>query len=284
LSRSCLCARWLTRAVTDPALAVAPASVRALFLELVARATACGNGGVFRFLGSVPVSVSRLVTRPETEIETEIESLRALGLLDLDEDGCGLALVGAREASARIVAARANGLRGGRPRRGETVEQMRQRRQGAFMLPIAGGAPAKTHETENRTNPESSCATSTSPSLKEVKEVARAPAWVSLASELADLAGFDPARGYHDARHVQGWLEAGATPELLRRVISDVADRPGYAEKRIRTWRYFDRAVIEAIQGEAAPPLHKPGYGEALIAWTLGGEQGPKPTRMEFAA
>ena len=57
------------------------------------------------------------------------------------EDRESLILPQVERSSARAEATRINGMKGGARRKGETLEQRRERRQRELMLPIAGGVP-----------------------------------------------------------------------------------------------------------------------------------------------
>ncbi|MBW6399996.1 hypothetical protein KPL78_19200 [Roseomonas sp. HJA6] len=255
MARACLCDRWLNRAAGDMGFRALPLLARMLWFEILAASTLAPEKGVLRFPCSVSDAVSRLVNRTETDVETDLAALADLGWLDLDEDGRSVALPGVKAASARTEAARTNGLRGGRPRKGETRETARERRQGTLMLPMAGGA-AETQETETEPRPESSRAAA-KPIAIEKKEAADAREetdWVALGAELFVLAGLDPARGHHSALPVKGWLEAGAPPDLIREVVRTVAARPRRDGKPIGNLMYFGRAVMEALDTARARP------------------------------
>lgn len=282
--------RLLQRAVSDPSFRVLPAYVRLLWLELVAYGAASPERGRIRFLGSVIASVSRLLSLAETEVETGLENLCELRLLELDPDGRSIWLAGAREGSARAEAARINGLKGGRPRKvkppvpGQTE-----------MLHVLPGSLAKTQETEAETQTgETAPLTTSSESKTLTSPVSPSPAretdWVSLGQECADVAKMDPVRGGFDFRPVQGWLTMGATPELIREVISERAKtlRPG----QVFTLKFFDKSIREAVEAGrvARKPIPVDGvsdlspYGQALQAWIKGGMRGPAPRREDFLA
>lgn len=289
MARTCLCDRWLTRAAADMGFRALPALARLLWFDLLAAAMVAADKGRMRFPCSVSNAVSRLVSRPETEVETDLAALVELGWLELDEDGRGVALPGVQAASARVEAARSNGLRGGRPRKGETREAARDRRQGALMLPLNGGA-AETQETETEPTGESSRAAA-KPIAIEAKQAADAREetdWVALGAELADLAGLDAARGHHSALPVKGWLAAGASPDLIRDVVRRVAARPRRDGKPIGSLQFFHRAVMEEAD-RAAPPampaqVGTTGYEAACRRWRENGAHGAPPSLAEWRA
>jgi hypothetical protein len=246
--------------------------------------TTPGFDGVLRFGSEFGflISVSLAVSCAETELEPALGALERRGLVERTSDGEGLRIPDAEPAAARSEAARINGLRGGRPRRGETPEAARERRQGNLMLPMAGGA-GETQETETEPNGESS-RTAAKPIAIEAKQAAvrEAEEWVSLGREIADAIGLDPARGHHSALPVKGWMEAGASAELIRRVVQA---RVASAKERIRSIGYFRDAVMEAMQRESAPePAPVSGYEQACREWQRNGAQGAPPSLAAWRA
>lgn len=285
MARRCLCGRLLAAVHDDPRLRTLPLGARMLFVlvaESAARSPVCG---VLPF--SETRRVSLLVSAPETEVETHLQTLRAEGLITAGPDG-GLAVPLLAEGASRAEAARRNGAAGGRPRKGESREDYLRRRQASMLLPLPAAAPpSETQETEPG-KPVARATTTTTCKSIQVSEVGSspppardaAPGWVSLGEEVAELAGLDPARGGYDFRPVQGWLEAGASPDAIRAAVGRVAGRPGYAGVRVTSLRYFDRAVQEERGRQAAPPriaLPSPdeearfAAAEALVARVLRG-------------
>lgn len=261
MPRSCICQRLLARAASDAAFRLLPDSARLLWFEIVALASAAPVPGRLRFLRSVPTSVARLVSRPETDVATELRDLSDLALIELDADGVTLWLPGARDGAARAEAARRNGLRGGAPRRGETKEAARERRQRELLLPIGG-----THGTEAVTEPATRPAPATTTEVVQVKSglVGRSPEpsaretpeWVALGAEVAELAGLDGARGGFDYRPVQTWLAEGATPDQVRAAVQRAASRPTYSPHRVKSLAFFAGAVAdERTKARAAAPI-----------------------------
>lgn len=283
MARSCASDRLLARAAGDFGFRALPMLARMLWFELLAAATAAQEKGHLRFLGSVSESVSRLVNRPETEVAADLDALASLGWLDRDDDGRGLWMPGMRSAVVRAEAARANGLRGGRPRKGESLEAARERRQGHLVLPIAGGR-GETQETKTEPSMESSRAAAAS-ALSEEKQAAvrETPAWVSLAHEIAAIAGIDPARGGWNALPVKGWVDAGVPEDVIIETVRLVAARP--RAKPIGSLMFFHQAVMEA-HGRSAPREASPvsGYEQALREWQRNGAQGVPPSLKEWQA
>jgi hypothetical protein len=283
MARSCACDRWLTRAAADMGFRALPALARLLWFDILAAATVATEKGHLRFPCSVSDAVSRLVSRSETDVESDIAALVELGWLDLDADGRGVALPGVQAAAARVEAARHNGLRGGRPRKGDTPESYRERRQGTLMLPIQGG-PAETQGTETEPNPESS-RTAAKPIAIEAKQAAvrEGDDWVSLGREIAETIGLDPAKGHHSALPVKGWMDAGASADLIREVVRTKVAK---AASPIRTIAYFRDAVMEAL-ARPAPSLGTGGRTDderAIEAWQRNGCQGMPMTGAQWRA
>jgi hypothetical protein len=288
MARSCACDRLLSRAAGDFGFRALPMLARMLWFELLAAATAAPEKGHIRFLGSVSESVSRLVNRTETDVSADLDALATLGWLDRDDDGRGVWMPGMRSAVARVEAARANGLRGGRPRKGETTEAARERRQGALMLPLQGGH-RETQETETEPSGESSRAAAKPIATEEEAAAAReAPPWVSLAQDLAGIAGLDPARGGWNALPVKGWVEAGVAADVIVETVRAVAARP--RAKPIGSLMFFHKAVMEA-HDRARPRDGLPAAEamddydtEVLRPWQANGCHGVPMRRSDWIA
>ncbi|MBC9209816.1 hypothetical protein IBL26_23465 [Roseomonas aerophila] len=259
--------RLMVRTVSDPGFLDLPERVQFLWYRLLSYALGAHEKGRIRFSGlsgSVSAAVSRQVPMTETEVETALATLERLGWLERDEETQSLWMPGARAGAARAEAARINGSKGGKPRKGETREEARERRedlrrrQGHLMMGIPGGA-AETHGTHHEPSEESSCAVPTTTSLQELScsSTAREHDDVaSLAVELAQLARLDARR--FDLQPVQAWLEAGASAALLRQVVQRVASRGSYAPERVNGWGYFTQALREALSTTTAPVTRAP--------------------------
>jgi hypothetical protein len=259
MGRRCAC-DWLIDAMrTDPRLKVVPAAARWLWLSLADQLVKLPEPGVF-LLGSRVGSardIALMVSMPETDVETQLGTLLETGLIIQRADGV-LCLPAVPEPSRRGLAARENGGFGGRPRRGETPEQARERRMRQRELPLMsvhGTDRDKTHETEPETVPDNPprvrAAAASSFADEESKQAAAG--FAELGAELAELAGFDPARGTYNFGPVKEWLLAGATPELLRDVVCRVASRGSY--RTPSTLGYFTQAVRDEmkIRGASKP-------------------------------
>lgn len=286
MGRRCHCDKLFRQLEEDVRLRTLPMAAQMLWLRLMRlAATTPGFDGVLRFGSEFGflVSVSLAVSCAETEVETALGALQRRGLVERTEDGEGLRLPDAEAAATRSEAARINGLRGGRPRKGEGAEAYRARRQGTLMLPIAGGA-GETQETQIEPIPESSRAAAKPIAIEAKQAEAReTPEWVSLGLELCTLAKLDPARGHHTVLPVKGWIDAGASPDMLRQLIRERAARPGYSAKSLN---WFHQAVCEAIKrGTPAAPIETSGYErEVMAVWERNGRHGIPMSAAEWRA
>lgn len=290
MGRRCHCDTLFRRLEEDVRLRTLPMAAQMLWLRLMRLAAGTsGFDGVLRFGSEFGflVAVSLAVSCAETDVEPALAALERRGLVERD-GADALRLPDAEPAAARSEAARINGLRGGRPRRGETPEAARERRQGSLMLPMAGRA--ETQETKAEPNGESS-RVAAKPIAIEAQQAADAREetdWLALGPELADIAGLDPARGAWTFKPVKGWLEAGASADLIRDVVRrKVATRTGDAGP-IRSLLWFDQAVREAAQRAAPPPPPAPrsttGYEAAFRQWKESGAHGAPPSLAEWRA
>jgi hypothetical protein len=245
MSKRCSCVRLFAAIGTDPRLRTLPLAARALWL-LLAEAAA-ESGGVLPFSGFARVSL--LVAAPEPEVETWMETLIGEGLLRREGEALAVPLLA--DAPPSAAASRANGARGGRPRRGETPEQARLRRaQPSIPLPIPGGAETQAKPGAGNSDHDDQIESSSDSSSARAEDV------LALAHEVATLAGIDPARSAWSARDVQGWLAAGATAELVRATVADVMTR---AKGPPAGLRYFTGAIQRAIEvARASAPTPKP--------------------------
>jgi hypothetical protein len=244
MGKRCLCERVDSLLDAQPWFRVLPAAAKWLAWAL-ARRIADAPGLRLPFAGAEEVSLS--VSVSVSEVETHLPKLLETGLFARDDAG-GLVCPALAEHAARIGAARENGRKGGRPRRGETPEEAARRRQGALLLPVSGGR-RETQETPPEPNTESSRGERESLSSTPIPSVSLdARELLALTEELAAVAGMDPARGGYNASPIRAWLAQGATPDLLREVVARVRGRSAAA---IGSFRYFDQAVREAL---ASPP------------------------------
>jgi hypothetical protein len=223
----------------DPRLRTLPLAARMLWVLIL---EAMGADAVLPFASASRIAL--LVAAPETEVETQLQTLIAERLLAREGDTLVCPMLAA--AATRADAARANGRRGGRPRAGESAAEARDRRQREMLMPMPAAAPEPSETQAAKPPPddhdhyESLIEESSSHDARE----SSAEAAVRLAVRLTDLAGMDPARSSWDARTVQGWLAAGADAALCAEVVADVMTR---AKRPPANLRYFDRPIQAAI-------------------------------------
>lgn len=255
MARRCTCARLLSAVELDPRLRTLPLAVRMLFL-LVAEASArMPTAGLLPFRETRRVSL--LVSAPETEVETGLETLLREGLLR--EEAGGLAVPMLLDLPPRAEAARRNGAAGGRPRKGETAEAARERRQREMLLPMPAAKPTET-QAEKPAAPATTTVVSSVPTglvgKSRAPSARETPDWVSLGEEVAELARLDGARGGFDYRPVQTWLAEGATPDQVRAAVQRAASRPTYSPHRVKSIAYFAAAVAdERTRARGAAPI-----------------------------
>jgi hypothetical protein len=165
-----------------------------------------------------------------------------------------------------------------------------RRTQGNLFMPIQGGL-SETQENQNRT--EGFKTQLTSLEALESKKLSLAVDFLELGSDLAEIAGFDPARGRYNFGPVKSWLAEGATPELLREVFSEVARRPSY--RTPDTMAYFTKAVRDRLQVTPPAGAQKPVVDPVLAAshteflrlseiWIREGQYGDPPKRAAILA
>jgi hypothetical protein len=292
MAKSCPCERLLARLDADVRLRTLPAAAQMLWVKLMRAALASPEVGVLR-VGTearFAMLVSIAVSVWETDVETHLETLRNRGLVDTDETAGLLRLPDAAAEAARTTAARINGLRGGRPRKGETAEEALRRRQGAFLMPLpkptepnAESSRARLSDSESDSGFEEQTDLSASRPRAETEPAELA----ALGHELAEMAGLDAVRGAFVFQDVRAWLAQGATPELLRRVVGEVAAKARAQGRVIGSMRYFATPVRDAIAAAKAPrvvlaseaygDLEIAAYHNAVIAWQQDGCTGPQP-------
>lgn len=261
MPRRCLADRLLVMTETDPGLILAGPAAQMVFIRLMRLAARMGSDGFLAFGSALRnlAEVSIAVAIRQTELETHVETLVDRGVLV--REGEALVCPSLREAGRKAAAARANGGLGGRPRKGETVEAMRARRQGHLMLPVSGGKPTGTEaETLSRARPalaSSSAEELSKPSKPRVETDA-----IALGHRVLAAAGVDPATWMGSFGEVRSWLAEGLDAETIVATVERVAARPRYAPPR--SLRYFSEAMREAASRPAREP--RPAAGVSLAS------------------
>jgi len=289
MAKTCDCGFILEAFETDPRLACLPLAVRALWLVLVRRMQRLG-GSVLAFGSEIPNlrEIAMMVATDETELQTQIEQLLARGLLVRRDDGAlASPLLAAREKRAET--ARINGLKGGRPRRGE-----RPAGQGALLMPLPGGAAAGGEITQPKPTPRAvGSPAKLAEALSFEKEAQAGSAHAreaearrigALAVERAGLVGVPDAWVFGPVRN---WLDAGATEAAILGVIDAAMARD--VKPQPRGLGYFDAAVRDTIATAAvqAPSSEFAEDAESYIArcgaWERAGRPGAPPIRQRRA-
>ena len=275
MGRRCACDGLLETARSDLRLRAIPAAARWLWLMLADQL-----GRVPETRVSSAIELSLMVSIAETEAETHLKTLLETGLILRRADGT-LALPDAPEAPSR------RGI-GGRPRKTDTKESYRARQRELRLLGVHDGG-VKTRETQGETHgePPAACLAASLEGEASKQAEPRAPSFAELGEELAELAGLDPARGGYDFAVVKDWVGRGATADMLRQVVAQVAARPSYAAPR--SLRYFGAAVADALR-DAVPRVRSPAEealrirNDKLAAWINGGQEGPCPVELSRAS
>lgn len=251
--------------LNGPQMRVASLAARGLFVSLVGCLRQLRLASL-RFGSRVPttVEVSRMVSCGETELETCLAELFGLGVLVREPDGA-ICCPGLAAAFHAAEVRRNNGLRGGRPRRGETAAEALRRRQGHLALPIAGGAAKPDADA---------------PKLKlEAEDKLELEASVIEAEEAAGCGAEFRGRNLAVLRQ---WREAGAD---MAAILALIAERRGAARERPRGLSYFDAAMREALAGAAVADDAEydfAAHARALAEWQQNGMGGKLPDIHDF--
>lgn len=289
MARRCTCSRLLDLVRDDPRLRTLPLAVRGLWILLADAMARPGFDGVLPY--SDPRRVSLLVSEAQTEVETYLETLITEGLILREGDTLVCPLL--REATTRSAVARANGSKGGRPRKGEDAEDANRRRQREMLLPVGGGKPSETQRWEAASA--GATTTNSSTQLQKSDSVAREAAgeWVQLARDvIAEGRLTYPRLAFTPARE---WIEAGAelgkssaevravALGVVRRIMAKSGTPP------ITGLGYFSDAIKRVLKGEEElndPAAQSPAedfapteFGREVDDWVANGCRGPSPVR-----
>lgn len=284
MSRKCVCEQLLGSEFVQVRMKLVPAAARWVWLMLAKAMAVSDEPGVLRFGSGVGLFalVSAIASVSETEAETELGNLIAVGLLTRTADDMIALPAPQRAVSKRADAARINGLRGGRPRKAEA-----ERAQSSLPLPLPGGAEEKPAGNQTVAASVSSTTTSTTNSVSSSSETETE--WVPIARDACEAAGFNDASGLHTYGIVKDWVAAGATRALILEVI---AAKTG---PHVRSLRYFNAAIREAIQVAKVRPTEpaaqpaweraaRSDWNEAVDRWQAYGHKGAMPQLAEYLA
>lgn len=249
MARRCFCALIVHMLDNDPRLVALQPLARFLWQELARKAEGYG--------GCIPVTetqeLSLMVRFEKPDVETHLETLLERGLIDR-EDGVLVFpflrdAAGARAARSERARSETGRDRGGRPLKGETAEQARLRRaQAALILPISGGRP-ETPKTQQET---SRASDSDSDSDNQISSDAREPLR-EFAARCAEVVGLDPAKGAWTWQDVATWRRQGLTDAEILDVLETVTRRAQAKGIKVGGFRYFQRAMDEALANRPAP-------------------------------
>lgn len=291
MARKCLCDTLLDSEFVRHRLLLVPAAARWIWLSLAKAMAVSDDPGVLRFGCGLGLSalVSRLVSVSETEAETELENLIAVGLLvRRGQDEIALPdLVPAW--SKRAEAARINGLKGGRPPK---RQQDQGQRTMTMVLPGGrSGAPDDNRMAPRSVSPVAAAiAIKASSSSKQEPNASPSTDVDAIGREAAEAAGLNDATGQHTWGIVGQWLAAGATREMILDVIEDRRA----TGVRVRSLRYFDQPVRDAIaQARRTPPPSamseaereaRRRWNDDITTWQDGHRRGAMPDLQAYLA
>jgi hypothetical protein len=256
--------------------------VRMLWLD-IARMMQRDRISVLRF-GSEIVGAHRLailVSRPETESETELETkiteLCERGLLAREADGA-ISCPMLAQALTRAEINRENGRKGGRPRKDGAPPGQRS----MPFVGVIGGTDMETKKTETETQARDNgiSSTTTTSISKSVSE----SEFTEVGEMELDAIGIDRAKSFIHYGQVRQWLKDGATRELILDVVRGVMARPGMTAERIRSLNFFNAAIAEAIAKKPAPkPLWEKKWEDDYRIWELT-RKGECPRSADYRA
>ncbi|WP_041242758.1 hypothetical protein [Gluconobacter oxydans] len=198
-------------------------------------------------------------------IETYLETYAKTQLITWDRDAQTIGLPLGLGLTARQIASRANGAKGGRPRKTPKTGVVADRRQGNIALPISGGKdmahenPAETRPTRTRAEAKLSSKSSSEDKLRLDTMFKR------IGPKTLEAAKFDPARGLQNYGLTRQWcamaLEKGLAEDQAERLILGVVE--SVAERQIERGSpaghlgYFSRAIEDAIAKGDVPEAPK---------------------------
>lgn len=277
MARRCFCALIVHMLDNDPRLVALQPLARFLWQELARKAEGYG--------GRIPVTETRelslMVRFEKPDVETHLETLLERGLIEREDGALVFPFLrdaaSARTARSERTRSEIGRDRGGRPMKGETAEQARLRRaQAALILPISGGLP-ETQKTQQET---SRASDSDSASDNLISSDAREPIHL-FGARCAEVVGLDPARGAYTFQDVVGWRRMGLSDAEILETLETVTARAASRGAKPGSFRYYQRAMDEALASRPAPAAPTSSWAirqnAAVEAWQEAGRIGPPP-------
>ncbi|MBF0889633.1 hypothetical protein [Gluconobacter cadivus] len=209
-------------------------------------------------------------------IETYLETYAKTQLITWDRDAQTIGLPAGLGMTARQIASRANGAKGGRPRKTPKTGVVADQRQGNIVLPISGGKdvarenPAKTHLTGARDKLSLASKSSSEDKLRLDAMFKR------IGPKAFTAAGFDDAKDMPNWGITRTWcaaaVEKGLTEDqtelLVTSVVAAVAERQRERGAQVSHLGYFTKAVEQAIaQGDIPEAPKTAEQRKAERAW-----------------
>lgn len=278
MAKRCVC-KALMDVLDEARMLTLPPDTQMLWLR-IAKMMQRDGISVLRF-GNVVLKtkmIARLVSWPETESETELETkiaeLCERGLLAREEDGA-VSCPMLAQASTRSEINRINGSKGGRPRKNAVP--------GQIPLPpmvIKGGADVKTEKTESESKPAETGSLINNINNNSIIDSALI---METGNKVLEAAGIDPVRWMGSFSEIGNWLRWGAAPELICETVREVMARSKKTSDGIYALSYFSAAIKQAIaQQPAKTPDDEKAYNRAYEDWQLLGSIGPAPRIADF--
>ncbi|GBQ96555.1 hypothetical protein AA23498_2669 [Acetobacter nitrogenifigens DSM 23921 = NBRC 105050] len=242
----------------------------------------------------------------ETELETHLKTQSETQLITWDATTRTLGYGPDQQASRRTLANRANGAKGGRPRKNQVTERSDPAQRHLPPMAIAGGVSVKEKsKTETQTGASVSPAKLAHTESIKAVAIAREPtkaeidaAYHRIGSRAFEVAGFDLARDRGDYRVARQWaadgLQRGMTADQIEQVVVETVEtvtaRERGAGRVLPHMGYFKPAVAQAIErfDVHAPRtvedhLAQEAWQKAMGEWMRSGGKGPQPQLVEFS-
>lgn len=268
-------------------------ATRMVWLLLMQLIDECGTDGILH-LGTHIENLNTIAIgfhMRETDLETQLDYLVRRQFLVRPQPDC-LALPTMLTLSAKAAAARQNGLKGGRPRKGAPAPPD----QTTLLLPVRGGLDTVAEEGHAETQAETQASrasagarartTTTTTQVRdsesgsggsgtplrarektqtgvpasrqaihaELHGTAPAPDIVRFAAEVGAVLGLTTNEAARSCAHVAWWLKQGYSREEVLAVAQRVAGRPNRPPGGLR-FRYVEKALHDAPPLGSLPPV-----------------------------